>query len=378
MAKVIDCYAAEAGGSSTMYYYRYPDNTSEATRIYTGEAIYLAADYLDSMSGNMYRMVDPEGWIQWYHVQNIQPVYKTITDKCAVPSAVTLDVGAKTLVITGGDGGDLNEWIGFGVSHRERAVSSTAWGAWSQDEVITTRSYTVSSVGGMVRQYRVRTLGAAGSGYYSEYAVCDTLLNGNTAAHTPVVLLPLSGMESCARRIAVTIECPPEPDGESMSLQRRMDQGAWETAASLAGAGGVVCDVLDTEEGSHTLSYRLLDAAGESGGEDSITFVCAPPVWKRSIAPGDVIANRQISFAQDITEMLMYLNKLRAFYGLTAIALPGRIGGVFDWHRQLDAMQMAVDECRIASGQPVYEFDRPVVWPSADQINQMRTALEYF
>jgi len=63
MAKVIDCYAAEAGGSSTMYYYRYPDNTSEATRIYTGEPIYLAADYLSGMEGSMYRMVDPEGWI---------------------------------------------------------------------------------------------------------------------------------------------------------------------------------------------------------------------------------------------------------------------------------------------------------------------------
>ena len=37
MAQVIERYRATAGGNSCMYYYRYADNTSAATRIYTGE-----------------------------------------------------------------------------------------------------------------------------------------------------------------------------------------------------------------------------------------------------------------------------------------------------------------------------------------------------
>ena len=41
MAQIVDYYSATAGGSSAMYYYQYADNTSTATRIYTGTPIQL-------------------------------------------------------------------------------------------------------------------------------------------------------------------------------------------------------------------------------------------------------------------------------------------------------------------------------------------------
>lgn len=375
MAKVIDCYAAEAGGSSTMYYYRYPDNTSEATRIYTGEAIYLPADYGNRMSGSMYPLQDPEGWIHWYHVQNITPVYKTVADACTAPSEVRLDAAAQTLVIIGGAGGDLNAWTGFGVSWRDRAISSSAWGSWSADMATASRTVSVSVRGGMVRQFRVRTLGEAGVAYYSAYTVCETLLNGNTAAGTPVILLPVSGADTCAAKVMISIHCPAEPDGDAMTLQRSMDGGAWTAAASLNGQGGTVYDLLSVNIGAHTVRYRLMDANGESGGEDSISFTRSPLVWTRTISTGDVIASRQISFQADIREMLDCVNRLCAFYGRSAVVLPGTVGRFADWQSQLKSMQQAVDGCRTASGRTAWGFAEPSAWPAAADISQLRAAI---
>ena len=376
MAQVIDYYRAEAGGSSTMYYYQQPDNTSQATRIYTGEVIHLYENYLSTMVDTMYRMKAPDGWIQWYHVQNIQAVYRTVADACTPPSAVSVDVKNKTLVIAGGAGGDLNQWTGFGVSFRSRSINSSAWGAWSADTVVTQRSVAVSADSGTVRQYRVRTLGSAGSAYYSAYTVCATLLSGNTAAGVPVILLPLSGADTCSGVISVKMNCPPEPDGDTMTLQRSVDNGAWTDVKTISGAGATAYDRLNSQAGAHTLRYRLVDANGESGGEDSILFTCSPVVWKRAIRPGDVIANREISFVQDVHELLERVNKLRAFYGKPLIDLPGMPGCAADWAEQLQAMQEALDECRVDLGCDPYGFDTPSGWPKAAQINLLRTAVE--
>ena len=374
MAQVIDCYRAEAGGSSTMYYYRYPDNTSQATRIYTGEAIYLAANYLSAMEGSMYRMVDPDGWIQWYHVRDIQPVYRTVTDACTAPEAVSIQNGV--LTISGGSGGDLNAWTGFGISHRDRAISSAAWGAWSADEICTERSVPVSADSGMVRQYRVRTFGEAGSDYYSAYTVCETLISGNTAAGVPVILLPVSGMSTCSGVCIVKIQCPPEPDGDTMTLQRSMEGGAWTDVTVLDGAGGTVYDTLAPETGAHALRYRLVDANGESGGEDAISFERAALVWNREISQYDIIANQEISFVEDVNQLFDCVNRLRAFYGKPQLVMPGTPGVLADWHRQMYAMQEGVDGCRRATGREAYGFQLPTGWPKAYRINQLKEAIE--
>ena len=75
MAQIVDYYSATAGGSSAMYYYQYADNTSTATRIYTGTPIQLPADYAARMEDTMYPLKSPSGWMHWYHIQDITPVY---------------------------------------------------------------------------------------------------------------------------------------------------------------------------------------------------------------------------------------------------------------------------------------------------------------
>lgn len=375
MAQIVDYYSATAGGSSTMYYYRYADNTSQATRIYTGTPIQLPADYASRMVDTMYPLQSPAGWMHWYHIQNITAVYKTVTDPCTPPTALTLDSKTRVLSISGGTGGDLNAWTGFGVSYRERRVNESTWGAWSSDAVSTSRTVTVTANSGMVRQYRVRTLGEAGNAYYSDYVLCNSLLNGNTAAGTPVILLPLAGMQTCAGKAAFKVECPKEPDGESMTLQRSVNGGGWTAAASVSGDGGVVYDAIDVTGGAYTVKYRLVDPSGETGGEDSITFQNVIRVWARSIDAGDVIANANISFVNDIRQMHEVIGMLRAFYGLSEMKLPGTNGRFADVRDQLAAMQIAIDDCRVATGRARYGFDELKGFPTAQQIGQIRLAI---
>jgi len=376
MAQVISHYTATVGGNSAMYYYKEADNTSSATRIYTGTAVTLPVDYESRLTNRLYPTIDPGGWIYAVYFRNITPVYKTVTDACTAPSSLTLNTASKTLTITGGKGGDLNALTGFGVSWRERQISNSVWGAWSAETFTSSRSISVEANSGMVRQYRARTRGEAGSQYYSTYTVCDTLLIGNTAAGTPVVLLPVSGTQTCASAPVVKIQCPADADGDTMTLQRSLDGGAWVNAATLPGSGGVAYDPVSVGTGSHTVRYRLRDANGEGGGEDSITFSRINRSWKRTISTGNVIANHEISFVADIMEMLERVNLVRTFYGLSEISLPGTPGRAADWKNQLAAMQAALNECAAVSGRGNCGFASTSAWPNAQEINQLRTVIQ--
>ncbi len=376
MAQVISHYAATVGGNSCMYYYAEAKNTSAATRIYTGTAVTLPVDYESRLTNNLYPTIDPGGWIYAVYFRDITPVYVTVTDPCTPPSKLTMDTAAKKLTITGGAGGDLNAWSGFGISWRERKISTDSWGAWSADSVVTSRTVSAEVNSGMVRQYRARTLGAAGSEYYSAYTVCDTLLIGNTAAGTPIVLLPVSGAQTCSSSPSVVIECPADPDGDAMTLQRSVDGGAWVTAVSVAGSGGTVRDSFSVGTGSHTVRYRLRDTSGTGGGEDGISFTRAEKPWNREIRSGDIIANREISFVADILEMLERVNVLRHYCGLTELALPGTPGALADWRAQLLAMQQAVEECSAACRLGSCGFASADAWPNAQQITLLRSKLD--
>lgn len=183
MAKVITSYGAEF--TSTGYIYERPDIYSSHVQYDVGTPITLPADYAAKIDDGFYPVIAPSGWVLYYEIGNITANYTTTTDTCAPPSSVTLNVNTKVLTITGGAGGDLNTFQGWGVSWRERQESGTTWGSWSDDTVTTTNVVNVTVNAGMVRQFRVRTRGSAGSSYYSAYVECPTLLVGITAATAP-------------------------------------------------------------------------------------------------------------------------------------------------------------------------------------------------
>lgn len=375
MAQVVDYYRGEAQGGATMYVYAQPDNTSTAVRIYSGSPIALPADYQQHETNGMYPTINPGGWIYYYNIGPMEAVYKTVTDPCTPPQSVALE--GETLVITGGSGGDLNDFTGWGVSSRERGINDTVWGEWSPDTVAQASPVSVTSISGKVVQFRVRTLGSAGEAYFSNYVECETLLNGNSAAGVPIVELPVAGASARCHTPSIRINCPPDPDGDAIRLMRSIDGGEWTLAASLPGTGGVVIDHLPAlSEGEHAVEYKSVDANGLSSGVDRAGFTVLPYGWRREIHAGDVISNLQISHAADLREMLSAVNGMRAFYGLGPVAFSGTVGRFADWQAQLQLLISAVDEVYSLMERTRPDWPEVPAWPAAAPINAVREACE--
>ena len=374
MAKIVKYYRAEAQGGATFYAYAQPDDTSSAVRIYRGDLVTLPANYLSQEENSMWPTLIPGGWMFYYNVGNIEAVHEYVPDRCTPPDSVELT--GSTLIILGGEGVGENEWRGWEISYRERAVNESAWGEWGNSYITITSENTVEAPSGKVRQFRVRTRGSEDLAYYSEYVICTTLLNGNAAAGSPTVELPVPGMSCRLHSPWVRILCPPDPDNDAMRLMRSVDGGAWTLAAELEGAGGTVTDrLLPLEEGEHTVEYRLYDLNNLGSPIDRASFTVEPAQWTRPIAPGDVISSDRFSHQADLHQLLQAVNGMRAFYGLSEVTFPGTVGRFCDWKSQIETLLQAVDE--------VYQlFDQPQSWPevpsypAALPINTLREACE--
>ena len=150
MAQTITAYTAVL--TSTDYVFDSPDTSSSKTQYSVGTDLRLPADYASRESNGFYPVTAPEsGWVRYYLVGSIKPVYTTTTDKCKAPTSVTLNVSAKTLSISGGAGGDLNNFTGYGVSWRDAKIGTSSYGSWSSDVVVTggtTATYAVSAPSG--------------------------------------------------------------------------------------------------------------------------------------------------------------------------------------------------------------------------------------
>lgn len=318
-------------------------------------------------------------WIHNSHVTDLVPNTTTTTDTCTAPTSVTLNTSTKVLTITGGKGGDLNTFQGYQVSWRDAAIGTTSYGSWSSPVTVssssTTATYTVTAPAGYVRQFRARTIGSAGSSYYSAYVTCGTTLTGNTAPGAPTFKLPADSATTRSQTPVVVLTVPADADGDTLTLYRKIDSGSWTTVKTLA--SGTVYDQLPTlAAGSHTVYYKLADSYAESSAV-SRTFTVQTQSWSRAITTGGVISNANISHVADINEMLAVLNAQRTYYGLSTIALTGTVGRFGDWKAQMDQMITAVKASGTAAGKTL-SFATVPTYPTASVINEIRTQLTTF
>lgn len=355
-----------------MYYYQYADGSGTKTRIYSGTVIYLAKNYKETASNSRWYMTSPAGWLNYTYCKEIEPVYETVTDQCTAPTSLAIDTVTKVMTITGGDGGDLNAFTAFGVSWRERSINSSTWGAWSEDEDVTGRNVSVTATSGTVRQYRARTKGSAGEKYYSAYTVADTLLNGNSAAGTPIVEVPTSGAITFCHSPSIRVQCPADPDGDMVTLHRSIDSGEWESLSAFDGAVTIYDQPNALTNGTHTLRYKLVDSNGAESDADSVSFTVTGHSWGRAIAPGDVISNEQVSHRADIEELLAAVNSACAFYSVPDCVLEGVVGAFSDWRRQMEALENKLNECLLAANKGQYSFATVPGYPAAGVINEIR------
>lgn len=377
MARVVGYYQSHVIGGATIYYYEKPDDTSKATRIHKGTEIRLPADYASSLTNGMYRIIRPgSGWMFWWNVGDKIAVYETVTDKCVPPTTVSLELSTMVLTIEGGAGGDLNDFSGYGISWRDRPENGTEWGAWSQEVSVTGEPATYNASRpaiGVVRQFRVRTQGTAGSKYYSAYVECANQVTGNSTA-TPVINFPVNGGKTRTKEPWVITYMEPDPNGEEQTLCRKVDDGEWYDV-TICDPNTITVDYKTLKEltpGEHTVYEKLVDASGEESPVVSSTFTLESFEWSRSIEAGDVISNQQISHRKDIEELLETLNVTRSYYGLGPIeSLPGVVGRFADWKSQMEAIREGITDINtVREGSP-FTIEIPE-YPTASTFNRLR------
>ena len=368
MAKIIENYSAVM--NSTDYIFDRPDVSGSKTQYDYGQELRLPANYGERETDGFYPVTYPEnGWIRYYVVGGITPNYKTVTDKCTPPSSLT--ISGNKMTITGGAGGDLNTFTGYGINWRERDITGAGWSEWSA-ETAAGATVSVTANAGKARQYRARTQGSAGEAYYSDYVVCETLVSGNTAAKVPTILLPASGAVSSSLTPVVVVSCGADNEGDQMTLKRSIDGADWVNAATVAGTGGTVYDRLPEQTaGTHVIRYKLTDINAAESETVSVSVVIGAASWTREIKSGDIISNKNISHIADINEMAEAVNVQRLYYGLEPISLPGTVGKFADWGQQMQTMLDASKQCLAAAGQPVTASTSDV-YPSANTINELR------
>ncbi len=267
---------------------------------------------------------------------------------CTAPSSLALDAARRMLTILGGTGGVNNAKIGYGLEVRISTDGGGTWGAWTSLGTVGEQT-TLAIGGGERRQYRARTLGEAGSAYTSGYTMCPSTLVGNTAPGAVTVTLPASGAASKTVTPRVRLSVPAEPDGQSQTLQRRVDGGGWMDVRQVS--SGAAVDVLPTlSGGAHTVSYRLVDSQGAAGAPASLSLTVALPTWGRTLSTGDVISNAAISHRADLLELMQAINACRAYCGLAAQTLAGTLGRFADWQYQVQQMQAALGACYAEMG----------------------------
>lgn len=377
MARVVSNYSAVL--TNTSYIFDRPSADGDKTQYDYGQELVLPADYGSRETDGFYPVIYPEsGWVYFHVVGSITPNYTTVTDPCTAPTSVTLS--GKTLTISGGAGGDLNTFQGYHVSWRDANIGTTSYGSWSSDVTVsssnTTVTYAVSAPAGKVRQFRARTIGSAGSSYYSSYVTCGTTLAGNTAPRNPSIVFPTSGKSTHSATPVVKVNCPADPEGNTMTLYRKVDNGSWTSIGTLT--SGDKLDILPSlSNGSHTIYYKLADSYGLESGTVSVAITKLALTWTRAIATGTVISNNTISHKADITQMLNVLNTQCGWYGKSTVALTGTLGRFGDWKAQMQQFESAIKTNATAVGKTI-SFGTVPGYPTASVINEIRTQLLAF
>lgn len=130
-----------------------------------GETLYTGGDPLNCLGGSVLPI--------------LKITYHDAYTACTMPTSVgvspTLAEGSATLSFSGASGGSANDIVGYEIQYADSSTG-TNYGSWTALKTISltassgSTSVDVPSTAGYYRKYRIRTLGSAGSSYYSAWA----------------------------------------------------------------------------------------------------------------------------------------------------------------------------------------------------------------
>lgn len=203
--------------------------------------------------------------------QSVAVDYTPITN-CTAPTSATvapsLCESDPTLSASGAAGGSANAITGYEIQYAESA-DGTSYGAWTALKTVSTigaslsTTVTLPSVRASSRKYRLRTLGAAGSSYYSGWKETNAIKrNSIPTAPTSFTAAPEVYVSGA---IALTYSGAADPDGNmsTHNIQYATKSGveAWSAWVNLT--NGITSHTPTLSPGQ-SIKYRVraVDALG--------------------------------------------------------------------------------------------------------------------
>lgn len=203
--------------------------------------------------------------------QSVAVNYTPIT-VCSAPTAASvapsLCENDPTLSASGASGGSANAITGYEIQYAESA-DGTSYGAWTALKTVSTTgaslstAVTLPSVRAYSRKYRLRTLGEAGSSYYSGWVETNAIKR-NSLPTTPTSFTAAPEVY-VSGAIALTYSGAADPDGNlsTHNIQYATKSGveAWSAWANLT--NGITAHTPTLSPG-RSIKYRVraVDALG--------------------------------------------------------------------------------------------------------------------
>lgn len=343
MGQVVDHFECYVEGSGA-YCYDQPKMNAEKTWVAGGRKVTCGPNAMNNTHGGMMEVLSPyRGWMFWGMLTVRIAVYKTTTDKCTAPTRISFS--GDTMSITGGKGGDLNAFGGYQVQWREK-LPGGSWGSWSSSKTVKAAKnpvkMTVTNTQGYLRQYRARTIGAAGSGYYSAWYNATELYQGNMVPKKPVIMYPAGEAVSRFRNVFICLQIPADPDGQSVSLLSKTGSAAWVNEVTVPAAGGRFClqEQLGPLQEQETFSFKLNDGH-DDGPVTSVTIRIngeSTTEFERTVETGDYISTDSIHHSEELQRLLDNVNDRRQFFGMEPISAAGDLRAFGAWAPNIEAM----------------------------------------
>ncbi|MDR1821148.1 MAG: fibronectin type III domain-containing protein [Oscillospiraceae bacterium] len=271
--------------------------------------------------------------------------YTSVGAPTACSLAATLSETAVLLSWSGASAGYGNAITGYEVQYRDSADGS-AWGEWMNSTTVANTaasgSLTVSppAFRGYCRQFRVRTLGSAGSGYCSGWILSGNTLRRNQAPAVPL-LAPTGGGSSFNPRPFVLGTADTEPDGNVQTLKAAFGtQAIVQQAIASAGQAFAVRPAANIS-GQVQVTIYMTDSFGVNSGS-SIRTIKVDGADFSAIIPGKTRVR-----AAHVTELRSAIDKLRLYYGLGAYSwtpITPNVTSTGDWATHVLELRAAIGD----------------------------------
>ena len=287
---------------------------------------------------------------------------------CGAPTALscnpTLTTGKTTLTWSGAKAGNANAITGYEVQYRESSDNAT-WGSWTalttieSTETSGSISPNASSTPGNYRQFRIRTLGAAESSYYSGWKTSTNSVRRDfTACGAPTAF-------SCnptltTGKTTLTWSSAKAGDGNAITgyeVQYRESSngstwGEWTaltTVASTETSGSISPNASSTPGNYRQFRIRTLGAAGSSyysAWKTSTNTVRRDHAPLAGFTDATLTKGTTPIKAIHMQELQERVATLRAFYGLSAYNFSKIVAGqtsLAGWKAHVLEIRAAID-----------------------------------